>query len=187
MATGSLILAYELQSIEMENRVGNSEMNGEVTMNILFASDGTPASNGIFEAIDNWFPKDAQLYGITVAETSSLIIPAIPTGALPYPSASLADLRQSLVNRAEEIMTDAIKKIEKHGRTVKEYYTPAGHTAEEIIKHAQVCKADVIVIGTKGIAGMAGWIFGSNAQKVAHYAPCSVLVVKKEPEGAVLN
>ncbi len=151
-------------------------------MNILFASDGTAASDAVFEAIDKWFPIDAALYGITVAETSALIIPAIPTGALPYPSASLADLRQAIMSRAEEIMADAVKKMEKLGRKVAEYYTPSGHTAEEIIKHAQICCADVIVIGTKGIPGIAGWIFGSSAQKIAHYAPCSVLIVKRESE-----
>ncbi|HTU39327.1 MAG TPA: universal stress protein [Acidimicrobiales bacterium] len=51
-----------------------------------------------------------------------------------------------------------------------------GRAAEVIIKVAEQEKADLIVVGNKGMAG-ARRVLGSVPNSVAHGAPCSVLVV----------
>lgn len=153
-------------------------------MNILFAADGSEASDAVIEAVVKWFPKDAALYGITVIGETFLMAPSWPLSPGPYPvPASSEEMHKAVRDKADEIMTGALKKIEKLGREVKEYFTPTGNPAAEIIKHAHQVKADVVVLGTRNVVGTAGWILGSTAQKVAHYAPCSVLVVKKEADG----
>jgi nucleotide-binding universal stress UspA family protein len=43
---------------------------------------------------------------------------------------------------------------------------------------AEVRKADLIVLGTRGMSSLKGVIFGSVSNKVMHYAPCSVMVVR---------
>jgi nucleotide-binding universal stress UspA family protein len=52
--------------------------------------------------------------------------------------------------------------------------------AEEIVKVAKDQKADLIVIGSRGLAGKTSSFVGSTASKVVTYAPCSVLVVKSQ-------
>ncbi len=50
--------------------------------------------------------------------------------------------------------------------------------AEEIVKAARDQKVDLIVIGSRGLAGKTSSFLGSTAAKVVTYSPCSVLVVK---------
>jgi nucleotide-binding universal stress UspA family protein len=50
--------------------------------------------------------------------------------------------------------------------------------AEEIVRVAKDEKIDLIVIGSRGLAGKTTSFLGSTATKVVTYSPCSVLVVK---------
>jgi nucleotide-binding universal stress UspA family protein len=53
-----------------------------------------------------------------------------------------------------------------------------GDPAEEIIRLANIYKADLIVIGSRGLTGVKRIIQGSVSSQVVEEAPCSVLVVK---------
>ncbi|MEL7640091.1 MAG: universal stress protein [Solidesulfovibrio sp.] len=53
-----------------------------------------------------------------------------------------------------------------------------GYPAEEILKAAEDCHADMIVMGTHGRTGIDRIIFGSVAEKVVKTAACPVLTVK---------
>lgn len=53
-----------------------------------------------------------------------------------------------------------------------------GDPAEEIIRLANIYKADLIVIGSRGLTGMTRIVKGSVSSQVVEEAPCSVLVVK---------
>lgn len=53
-----------------------------------------------------------------------------------------------------------------------------GDPAEEIIRLANIYKADLIVIGSRGLTGVKRIIQGSVSSQVVEDAPCSVLVVK---------
>jgi nucleotide-binding universal stress UspA family protein len=50
--------------------------------------------------------------------------------------------------------------------------------ADEIVSVAKDQKVDLIVIGSRGLAGKTMSFLGSTASKVVTYSPCSVLVVK---------
>ena len=52
--------------------------------------------------------------------------------------------------------------------------------AEEIVAVAKKEKADLIVIGSRGLAGKTSSFLGSTASKVVTYSPCSVLVFKSD-------
>ncbi len=53
-----------------------------------------------------------------------------------------------------------------------------GDSAEEIIRLANSYKADLIVIGSRGLTGVKKIIQGSVSSQVIESATCSVLVVK---------
>jgi nucleotide-binding universal stress UspA family protein len=53
-----------------------------------------------------------------------------------------------------------------------------GDPSEEIIRLANIYKADLIVIGTRGLTGVRKIVDGSVSSQVVEDANCSVLVVK---------
>ena len=56
--------------------------------------------------------------------------------------------------------------------------TTGASPAEEIVNVAKDRQVDLIVIGSRGLAGKTSSFIGSTASKVVTYSPCSVLVVK---------
>lgn len=53
-----------------------------------------------------------------------------------------------------------------------------GHPAEQIVRHAEQLKADVIVIGHRGHTFVERWRLGSISHRVLDYAGCPVVVVR---------
>ena len=53
-----------------------------------------------------------------------------------------------------------------------------GDITEEVIRYANIHQADLIVIGSRGLTGVARVIMGSVSSQVVGDAPCSVFVVK---------
>jgi nucleotide-binding universal stress UspA family protein len=53
-----------------------------------------------------------------------------------------------------------------------------GDPADAIIEVAEKRKADLIVVGNKGMTGAKRFLLGSVPNKVSHHAPCSVLIVR---------
>lgn len=53
-----------------------------------------------------------------------------------------------------------------------------GDPAEAILNVAEETKADLIVVGNKGMTGARRFLLGSVPNKVSHHAPCSVIIVR---------
>ncbi|HSA62498.1 MAG TPA: universal stress protein [Nitrospiraceae bacterium] len=54
-----------------------------------------------------------------------------------------------------------------------------GPLAQTIAKQARRLKADLILLGSRGLSDIRGFLLGSISRQVASIAPCSVLVVKQ--------
>ena len=59
-----------------------------------------------------------------------------------------------------------------------EYALRVGVPAEEIVRYADACDADLIIMGTHGRSGIAHALMGSVAEQVVRVAPCPVLLVR---------
>ncbi|GAX63025.1 universal stress protein UspA and related nucleotide-binding protein [Candidatus Scalindua japonica] len=55
-----------------------------------------------------------------------------------------------------------------------------GQVSDKIIERAKGEKADLIILGSRGLSKAKSFFLGGVSQKVTTYAPCSVLVVKKK-------
>jgi nucleotide-binding universal stress UspA family protein len=57
-----------------------------------------------------------------------------------------------------------------------------GDAATEIIKYIKEKNVDLVVVGSRGLSQVGGWLLGSVSRKLVHYAGCSVLIVKGMPD-----
>ena len=59
-----------------------------------------------------------------------------------------------------------------------ETYAREGDPADAILDVAEEQKADLIVVGNKGMTGAKRFLLGSVPNKVSHHAPCSVMIIR---------
>jgi len=53
-----------------------------------------------------------------------------------------------------------------------------GDAADVLIEAAKEAGADLVIVGTRGLGGAKRALLGSTSTKVAHNAPCDVLIVR---------
>ena len=87
---------------------------------------------------------------------------------------------QWMVNPREDVdatLKDAGEQAEEAGVQV-EVFARQGDPADAILDVAEETKADLIVVGNKGMTGARRFLLGSVPNKVSHHAPCSVLIIR---------
>jgi nucleotide-binding universal stress UspA family protein len=87
---------------------------------------------------------------------------------------------QWMVNPREDVeatLKEAAEKLEGAGVKVATY-AREGDPADAILDVAEETKADLIVVGNKGMTGTKRFLLGSVPNKVSHHAPCSVLIIR---------
>ena len=96
----------------------------------------------------------------------------------PYMSVDISEEnRPALLPEIERRMQE--KYIEPAaGKAVCKPVILDGHASTEIIAYLGDKAIDLVVMGSYGLSGMGLVIFGSVAKRVAHKAPCSVMIVR---------
>ncbi len=83
---------------------------------------------------------------------------------------------------AEKELKEAGRKMARPGlKSTSEFRT--GEPTRQIVLSAREGGYDLIVMGGKGQSAIQRFLLGSVAHRVAHHAPCSVLVVRTPPHG----
>ena len=78
----------------------------------------------------------------------------------------------NVLRHAEEIVKDEWPSVKYNALLVE------GRPSTEIISIAQRYEVDLIVLGSRGIGGVTGWILGSTSKSVVDHCKRPVLVVK---------
>ena len=89
-----------------------------------------------------------------------------------------AEVLKSREKEGKELLNSTASKLRCDGRPIKKTLA-YGHSADQLLTIAQQQKADIIIVGSRGITGLRRVFLGSVSNKVASYAPCSVLVVRQ--------
>lgn len=84
-----------------------------------------------------------------------------------------------LLREAERSARVALGQAATGPRT--KFHTTLAHgpLARTIVRQAVRMKADLILIGSRGLSDIRGFLLGSISRQIASIAPCSVLVVKQ--------
>ena len=75
------------------------------------------------------------------------------------------------------ILDSAVGQAKQEG-VEAEPYPREGDPADAILDVAEESKADLIVVGNKGMTGAKRFLLGSVPNKVSHHAPCGVYIVR---------
>ena len=75
------------------------------------------------------------------------------------------------------VLDAAAAEVRKEGIEVQTHPVE-GDPADAVLNVAEETKADLIVVGNKGMTGARRYLLGSVPNNVSHHAPCSVLIVR---------
>ena len=146
--------------------------------NVLVAVDGSENSHRALDfALDLGEKFNAAIMILNVSE--SLPMGAVPEESTAYSSGGMAVFAKDLRKIHEEILSKAVARA----RMVKPNLAISsmlreGDPALEIVNAAKEGGFDVIVVGHKGLGKMKELFLGSTSEKVAHLAPCPVIIVR---------
>jgi nucleotide-binding universal stress UspA family protein len=90
-----------------------------------------------------------------------------------------ADVQYEIGPREDvNLVLDAAAAAAKKEGVEVQTHPVEGEPAEAILNVAEETKADLIVVGNKGMAGARRFLLGSVPNKVSHHAPCSVMIIR---------
>ncbi|TKB55716.1 MAG: universal stress protein [Nitrospira sp.] len=133
---------------------------------ILLATDGSEASTKALKFILAKFRPDRSIGKRGGAPIHVSVFHVLPL--VMYPG---------LKEGSKTLLEQSVQKLVKAGFTA-EPLCYLGNPAEEIIKAASRQKADLIVMGAKGLGAIARFLLGSVSTRVVQHANSSVLVVR---------
>ncbi|MFY9611480.1 MAG: universal stress protein [Blastocatellia bacterium] len=143
-------------------------------MKILLATDGSEFSVAAARSVaERPWPEGSTVRVISVAEVTT---PAFETWYVD--PRMMESLREGATTRARDAALAAEKIVGETGLNVsKEVLT--GLAREAIIDEAKDWGADLVVVGSHGLRGIARLLIGSVAEAVAVHTHCSVEVIRE--------
>jgi nucleotide-binding universal stress UspA family protein len=146
-----------------------------VLRRIVVGMDGSKDSwAGVERLLQMPLPEVVQITVVSV-------VPPLPMDTSEQPlslSGFLEQLRTPMLKKAQVVAKEAAERIEKAGYMVKTAVVH-GHPSHEIVKIAEAERADLVVVGSRGLTGNTRFLMGSVSDGVIKYAPCAVLVVRR--------
>jgi nucleotide-binding universal stress UspA family protein len=145
-------------------------------MRVLIATDGSDGGQVAVALVSSikW-PACTELRIVTVVE------PVEPEFATEWAQLGLhpSSYDDHADSAAASILDKASDQLARTGCGISRA-TLHGRAANELIRHADDFRADLIVLGTRGHGLIASMILGSVTAEVADHAPCPVLVARTE-------
>jgi nucleotide-binding universal stress UspA family protein len=141
---------------------------------IVVGTDGSEtAGEAVRQAVDL-----AKLAGATLSIVSAYA-PVPDRKVKDQQRDAPADVQYELNPREDVnlVLDTAAADARKEGIEVQTHAVE-GDPAEGILSVAEETKADLIVVGNKGMTGARRFLLGSVPNNISHHAPCSVMVVR---------
>ncbi len=141
---------------------------------IVVGTDGSEtAGEAVRQALDL-----AKLSGATLSIVSAYA-PVAERKVKDQQRDAPADVQYEIGPREDVnlVLDAAAAEARKEGLEVQTHPIE-GDPAEAILKVAEETKADLIVVGNKGMTGARRFLLGSVPNNISHHAPCSVIIVR---------
>jgi nucleotide-binding universal stress UspA family protein len=133
-------------------------------------------------------PVDGSAYSLKAVETACDLASAKPPSSLVLTAVAVEIpeleegiyIAEKMKAQAEVALAKAKEVAQAQGVSAQVALLTGASPADEIVKAAKDQKVDLIVLGSRGLAGKTKSFLGSTASQVVTYSPCSVLVVKTQ-------
>ncbi len=112
----------------------------------------------------------AKLSGAKITGVNVLVV-------APTLDSTVTNYREYLTKKAQEMLDSTKESCEKQGIQFASKILD-GSPASKIAEFAEEEKADLVIVGSRGLGGIKGAILGSVANSLVHKSKVSVLVVK---------
>jgi nucleotide-binding universal stress UspA family protein len=150
-------------------------------MRILCAVDGSECSQWGVQALEALASREPEVVTLLhVVDPSTL---RAGRGGNPVAEKrALAAMEKAggiLLREAERSARVALGQAATGPRTIFHRTLAHGPLAQTIVRQARRMKTDLILIGSRGLSDIRGFLLGSISRQVASIAPCSLLVVKQ--------
>src|SRR3954468_12369567 len=149
-------------------------------MRVLVAIDGSAESSAAVGLIGSLaWSGGTCIRVVAVVERLSALL----TGLSPYtvPQSDIEAVAASI----DGVLADAGHALESPGRVV-ETKRLDGRPARVIVVAAAAMRAELIVVGSRGLGPLRSMLLGSVSAEVVDHAPCPVLVVRRPSVGPIL-
>ncbi|TKB80879.1 MAG: universal stress protein [Nitrospira sp.] len=141
---------------------------------VVLAIDGSPPAHSAVCFLRRWpLPENAHL---TVLSVVPPVLDELAATVLPL--AKLAHLAKPAAERTKRLVAQTRESFLGQGAAVSGEVLD-GRPGPVIIKYLEKAKADLVVMGSRGLTGEERFVLGSVAEDVVHHAPCSALIVKR--------
>jgi nucleotide-binding universal stress UspA family protein len=149
---------------------------------ILVALDGSEPAEKAFEyALDLADKYAADLEVVTILHVDPRVYTFLPSiqGEIPVSIAGMDQYVTRLKASHKQVLVKALNRAKRRVPDVKvSARLVEGRPADKIVEAAEDGHFDVIVMGSRGVGGVKGFVLGSVSDRVADHAPCPVLIVK---------
>lgn len=144
------------------------------TPRVVLATDGSPRAHSAVCFLRKWpLPEGAHLAVLSVVppvldELAAAVLPLAKLRHLAKPATErtkrlVAQTRESFLGQDTAVSADVLD----------------GRPGPVILQYLEKVKADLVVMGSRGLSGEERFVLGSVAEDVVQHAPCSALIVKR--------
>ncbi|MEW6696948.1 MAG: universal stress protein [Bacillota bacterium] len=108
------------------------------------------------------------------------VVPSLP----PYVNTAVDRLGQAQQAIIDELMRNGKEMLEQYVSSISDKtldvdtFIVMGQPADEILEKARAENYELIVIGSRGLGEIKGYIMGSVSNRVSRHASCPVLIIR---------
>jgi nucleotide-binding universal stress UspA family protein len=142
---------------------------------IVVGTDGSEtAREAVGQAVELARRLDASVHVVSAYE------PVAGQGLRGARASSVTPDPQWVIKVREEVdaTLEEAAEIARAAGVPVSVYARQGDAADAILDVAEERGADLVIIGNKGMTGAKRFLLGSVPNKVSHYAPCAVMIIR---------
>lgn len=149
---------------------------------LLVAFDGSEQSkHALNYAADMANSNGGELIVLTVVPRVTLpIFPDEGFGSAPITAAQdFGEYQDRLKAMYEKAQSDVMKELREHYPNLKtESILLEGRPSARIVETSERYSVDLIIMGSRGLGGISGWILGSTSRRVVESCTKPIMIIK---------